>query len=167
MRDKKLIFIALGIVLLVGVLRACGDLELTQNNSVTTPSTSTYGGIFDTISNGYLAIKLWGVRTVDHIGIWRPEYGHVFLIIDLKVEALRDGQYVSIFFAKIIQSDGRVHNVSPGATSALSHPFEDATLNAGQWTDGEIAFEVDPGRAYYILEYDGIGGNPIRFKFSL
>jgi len=131
--------------------------------TVTAPA---YGGIGATIDNGKIAITLRRVRTANRIGILEPDPGRIFLIVDLKALALRGNQYVSVFTFKLIQSDGRVNDAS-FATVYLDHPFEGANLNAGQWTDGEIAFEVYPGQAYYILEYNWIGVAPIRFRFSL
>ena len=119
-----------------------------------------------TASNGYVSITLRGVRSATSIGIWEPDPGRFFLIVDVKVVALRDDQYVSKFDFKIIQSDGRVQNAYATATYSLPHPFEDAELDAGQWTDGEIAFEVYPAE-HYILEWEGWFGEPIQFPFSL
>ncbi len=136
----------------------------TRSVTITAPA---YGGIGDTVDNGCLAITLRGVRTADSISIWEPDPGRIFLIVDLKAMALRDDQYVSALLTfEIIQSDGRVQNASI-ATSALDYPFEDANLNAGQWTDGEIASEVYPGQEHYTLEYEWVGVDPIRFRFSL
>ena len=123
-------------------------------------------GVGDTASNGYVSITLRGVRSATSIGIWEPDPGRFFLIVDVKVVALRNNQYVSKFDFKIVHSDGRVQDTADIATYALPHPFEDAELDAGQWTEGEIAFEVYPA-AYYILEWEELFGEPIKFRFTL
>lgn len=135
----------------------------TRSVTITAPD---YGGIGDTVDNGELAITLRSARTADSIGIWEPDPGLIYLIVDLRAEALRDGQYIcGLFTLEIIQSDGRVRSSSV-ATYALDHSFDSANLDAGQWTDGEVAFEVSPGQDYYILEYDWIRVESIEFRFS-
>lgn len=123
-------------------------------------------GVGDTANNGYVSITFRGVRSASSIGIWEPDPGRLYAIVDLKVVALRDDQYVSKFDFKIIHSDGRVQDTVAVATYALDHPFDDADLDSGQWTDGEIAFEVYPAE-FYILEWEDVFGEPIRFRFTL
>jgi len=65
----------------------------------------------------------------------------------------------------VIQSDNSVHDAAID-TYFLEDPFDSTSLNTGQWTDGEIAFEVQPAD-YYVLEFDDYLGDPIRFWFAL
>lgn len=141
-------------------------LTVTDDRGATDSATRPIHVTGPTADNGYVSITLRGVRSATSIGIWEPDPGRFFLIVDVKVVALRNGQYVSKFNFKIIQSDGRVQDTYATATYSLPHPFEDSELDAGQWTDGEIAFEVYPAE-HYILEWKGWFGEPIQFLFSL
>jgi PKD repeat protein len=148
-------------------------LTVTDDQGATDTATRTISvsepeeyGVGDTANNGYVSITFRGVRSASSIGIWEPDPDRLYAIVDLKIVALQDDQYVSKYYLKIIHSDGRVQDTPDFATYDLDKPFEDADLDSGQWTDGEIAFEVYPAE-FYILEWEGVFGKPIRFRFTL
>ena len=111
-----------------------------------------FHNIGDTVANNYVAVELRGVRELASIGWHEPDPGNVYAVVDVRVDALEDDQYVSIFDFTVIQSDNSVHDTA-FATYSLEDPFDSTSLDTGQWTDGEIAFEVQPVD-YYVLEFD-------------
>ena len=126
-------------------------------------------GMGDSAANEDVRVTLLGVRSSTQISEWYDlGPGQIYVIVNVRVEAIRDDQYVSKFDFKLIQSDGRVQDDYSLATYSLARPFEDADLDTGQWTDGEIAFEVFPVSSY-VLEYEEWLGwsTPIRFRFSV
>ncbi|MBC7093693.1 DUF4352 domain-containing protein, partial [Candidatus Bipolaricaulota bacterium] len=132
--------------------------------SITAPA---YGGIGDTRDNGRLAITLRSVRTANKISLFEPDPGKIFLIVDLKVRALRDGASFYVTMLRVTQADGQAHDWSGASVGLPNYLGSMYNMSAGQWTAGEAAFEVYPGQAYYILEYKPLYEDPIRFRFSL
>jgi hypothetical protein len=124
-----------------------------------------FHNIGETVVNGYVAIELRGVRQLTSIGLYEPDPGNIYAVVDVRLEAVEDDQYVSKSDFTVIQSDNSVHDYA-FATYFLEDPFESTSLDIGQWTDGEIVFEVEPAD-YYILEFEDYPGDPIRFWFTL
>ncbi len=131
--------------------------------SVTAPA---HGGIGDTRDNGRLAITLRGVRTADVIGPAKARSGYVFLIVDIKGLALQDVVHLVAESFVVVQADGQEHQRS-GATVALDQRLDTRTnMYAGDWAEGELAFEVSPGQEHYMLEYRPTWDDPIEFRFT-
>jgi PKD repeat protein len=136
---------------------------LVQEIEISTPSdeeTTT-----NTADNGFLKVTLRGIRSESRIGVWESDSRCLFAIVDLKAEAIRDEQNVRDLDFRIVDSENRVY-YSSGATYSLKNPFADSLLARGEWTDGEIAFEVYPA-SHYMLKYDKRNQPPIEFRFSL
>jgi len=126
----------------------------------------TYGGIGDTRDNGRLAITLRGVRTATTIGWSEADPGKIFLVVDLRVQALREGVSLYSTMFRAIQADGQAHDRS-GASWWLDDMLGSMyDMGAGQWTAGELAFEVSPGQAHYTLEYKPTWDKAIVFRFT-
>lgn len=123
-------------------------------------------GVGDSVGNGDLQITLRAVRFADEIGQWEPETGQRFLVVDLRVEAFTDGQQVANWHFKVLHGDSALQVEQDPATFSLEQHFNCPKLDVGEWSEGEIAFEVYPAD-FYLLEYDDRVHEPIRFQFSL
>ncbi len=136
------------------------------------PEAVTVTVIGATRDNDRLAITLQGVRTASAIGSGvsrrEPADGHVFLIVDVRAEALRDGVAVVAESFTVVQADGQAHQRS-GVTAALNEKRLDsrAGMFTGDSASGELAFEVCAAQEHYTLEYNPTIGDPIKFRFSL
>lgn len=152
-------------------------LRVTDNDGSTDTATRTisvsgpeFGGVGDTISNGYVRITLRGVRSSPSLGSWcNPDPGQIFVIADLKVECVSGSRYISKLPFTLVQNDGRAQDGYNCGSWTLDHPLESIDLSAGQWTDGEIAFEVYPSSPYTLIyDYEPLfhEEDPIKFRFT-
>ena len=124
------------------------------------------GGIGDTRDDGYLAFTLRDAYITPQIGETRPSTGLVFLILDLRVEALCDGQSFIPSRFRVIEPDGRLRD-DLHTSPPLAPPLCSAVLDSGEWIAGKVAFEVSTGCEYYILEHRSEKGDRfVRFVFS-
>ncbi len=125
-----------------------------------------------TRSNDRLAVTLQGLRTEEQIGSGasrrEPAEGNVFVIVDLRAEALRDGVAVLAEAFLVVQADGVTHQRS-GVTAALNEQRLDSRggMFAGETESGALAFEVCAQQQHYTLEYRPTTGTPISFRFTL
>lgn len=121
----------------------------------------------DSASNGKLRLTLRSVSVADEIEIWKPDEGNRFVIIDVMMEALADNQLANPFLFKLEEEDGTVHTFSI-ASSALPRAFESVTLDRGQKTGGQIAFEARLQARQLKLHYEPLfDSNKIKICFSI
>ncbi len=95
----------------------------------------------DSTSNGQLRLAVRSISVASELGIWQPSEGNRFLIVDVSIESLADDQLANALLFKIEEEDGTAHDISI-ATASLPKPFESVTLDRGQKTGGQLAFEV-------------------------
>ena len=119
----------------------------------------------DSVGNGDIQMTLRSVQLANEIGQWQPEAGQRFLVADLRVVALTDGQRVANWHFTVLHGDGSHKAEQDPATFSLDSYFNCPKLDTGEWSEGEIAFEVYPAD-FYLLEYDDQVHEPIRFQFS-
>jgi len=120
----------------------------------------------DSVGNGDIQMTLRSVRVANEIGQWEPETGQRFLVVAIRVDALTDGQRVANWHFRVLHGDGSLTAEQDPATFSLDSYFNCPKLDTGEWSEGEIAFEVYPVDSY-LLEYDDEVHEPIRFQFSL
>lgn len=121
----------------------------------------------DSTDNGKLRLTLRSVSVADEIEIWKPDEGNRFVIIDVMMEALADNQLANPFLFKLEEEDGTVHTFSI-ASGALPRAFESATLDRGQKTGGQIAFEVRLQARQLRLHYEPLfDSNKMKLCFSI
>ena len=120
----------------------------------------------DTANNGDIQITLRAVRFAAQIGQWKPDPERRFLVVDLHVEAVTDAQRVANWDFKVVHGDSPTQTGQDIATFSLDNFFNCPALDAGEGSEGEIAFEVYPADSY-LLEYDDHVHVPIRFRFTL
>lgn len=121
----------------------------------------------DSTDNRKLRIILQSVSVADEIEIWKPDEGNRFVIVDVMMEALADNQLANPFLFKVEEEDGTVHTFSI-ASGALSKSFESATLDRGQKTGGQIAFEVRLQARQLKLHYEPLfDSNKMKLCFSI
>ncbi len=132
----------------------------------------TVSGVGLTRDNGRIAITLKGVRTASELGStevgkFEPEPGNVFIITDVRAEALQDGERVVVESFRLVQADGVAHMRSAAAMLALDAKrlTSRAGMYTGQSASGEIGFEASANQPYYTLEFKPKPewGDPIRF----
>lgn len=147
---------------------------MTDNKGATSSTTHTvsvkevtYHQVGETVNNGCIKFTLRSVSKAGSISIWTPDPGNHYVIVDVKIEAVKDDQLASMLFNSELEDDEkRVYDVSV-ATSALDHYFDSANLDTGQWTDGKSAYEANKNSAFYILIYESISCPAIKYKFSV
>jgi len=150
--------------------RCAADASVVSGWSAARTVTATAVGV--TRDNGRIALTLQGVRTATELGStevgkFEPEDEHVFVITDVKAEALQDGERVVVDCFYLVQADGEAHMRCAAAMMALDDKRLDsrAGMFTGQSASGEIGFEVCADQLYYTLEYrpKPEWGDPIRF----
>ncbi len=144
--------------------RCAADASVVSSWSAARSVTVTAVGA--TRDNGYLAITVQGVRTASEIRLARAARGYVFLIVEIKGRALQDVVHLVAEWFTVVQADGQEHKLS-GATVALGPDRLDTRTNmyAGDYTSGELAFEVCASQEHYTLEYRPGRGEHIAFTF--
>lgn len=137
------------------------------------------GEIGETKDNGYVKITLLGVRTATSIdvpesvvcirGPLKPDPGCIYVVINLRAEALRDDTSLTVDDFRVVDNNHRVQKSDPEATECLDHSLTSLDLDSGQWGDGSIAFQVYPASGPYILEFEREWvkeAGPIEFQFA-
>lgn len=117
----------------------------------------------DSVCNGEIRLTLRAVRSASAIGVWEPDPEHIYVIVDLRADGIKDGQLIWIDDFKIVCGDSEVRVTKDIATFSLDHYFKGGNLDAGQFVDGELAFEVRTAD-FYILEYTQWGEEPLKFR---
>jgi len=118
----------------------------------------------ESASNGFVRVTLQDASIVEEIDDEQADSGKEFVIVDIAVRALQDGQYPSkTLNFKLTDSSERPQPVSL-ATAALDDYFRSGMLDKDDMAKGKIAFEGRKSSDFYILTYQAPGQSPIQFK---
>jgi len=115
-------------------------------------------------SNGNVEITLLDAYIQDQIGEHSPEEGDFYVIIDLRVKALKGEQYPSKSIFRLQDNAGRTSDVSLD-TSLLDNYIKSPILKEGETARGKIAFSARQSASYTLI-YDS-PQRKIRFRFQL
>lgn len=148
------------------------SLEVTDNNGATDSASvlirvvSELPCLRGSMDNGELQLAILSTRAAGQIGEnWFPEAGMRFVILDVEMEALVDGQRTLITSFTVHEEDGAVRELSPVTFVLDAFPSQD--LQRGGKVSGKVAFEVSQQARELELHYDPILSSEMTLCFRV
>jgi hypothetical protein len=133
------------------------------------PPTQNVGVVGERRETGGIALTILNVSKVNSIGIWTPDAGNVFLVIEVTIENVnRDDEtpYNPLYFS-VKDSDGFEYNT---AIAAPDPSLQSGNLPKGDKVRGFVAFEVRSTAIGFIVTYEPLvifgGYEPIRINLG-
>lgn len=93
-----------------------------------------------------------GVHQCPRTRYEEPEKGHIWLGVELRLEALTDTPVpANPFYARLTDSDGRRYHAR---FDGCKPPFSHAPLSRGATAQGLVTFEISDHATRLVLHYD-------------
>ena len=106
------------------------------------------------VPNGASLLAVNGKSTQSKIDIFTPKTGYTFLILDITLtNSTKDELSSNPFYFKVKSSAGFEYDYS-GATTGLDKSLKLTTLQPGESTRGELAFEVPTNETMIALTFE-------------
>lgn len=133
------------------------------------PPTQNVGVVGERRETGGISLTILSVSKANNIGIWTPDSGNVFLVIEVIIENVsRDDEtpYNPLYFS-VKDSEGFEYNT---AIAAPDPSLQSGKLSKGDKVRGFVAFEVRSTASGFIVTYKPLvifgGYEPIRISLG-
>lgn len=121
------------------------------------PTYKPTGKIGEDVGADHVIFHMYSTKKLSKIGIWKPESGNIYFVIDLSIKNLGDEDFTySELYMKVKDSDGREYGVSLAGSALTGSLPGGGTLKPGEHVRGYVAFEVPTTSDLVVFKYESL-----------